>query len=54
MRALVDPYASVSVSVGVHPNEEHRREPQPDELVRLAADPHGEEQKGGQGKNSRS
>ena len=39
MRALVDPYPQVSVSVGVHPNEVHRREPEPDELVALAADP---------------
>jgi TatD DNase family protein len=39
MRALVDPYPQVSVSVGVHPNEGHRREPSPDELVELAADP---------------
>lgn len=39
MRALVDPYDQVSVSVGVHPNERHRREPAPEELVDLAADP---------------
>ena len=39
MRALVDPYPQVSVSVGVHPNEANRREPEPDELVALAADP---------------
>ncbi len=39
MRALVDPYPQVSVSVGVHPNEVNRREPEPDELVALAADP---------------
>lgn len=39
MRALVDPYPQVSVSVGVHPNEQDRREPDPDELVDLAADP---------------
>ncbi len=38
MRALVDPYPQVSVSVGVHPNERHCREPEPDELVELAAD----------------
>lgn len=38
MRALVDAYPRVSVSVGVHPNEQHRREPQPDELVELASD----------------
>lgn len=39
MRALVEPYAEVSVSVGVHPNERHCREPSPEELVELAADP---------------
>lgn len=39
MRALVDPWPQVSVSVGVHPNEQHRREPSVDELVELAADP---------------
>ena len=39
MRALVDPYPRVSVSVGVHPNEMQRRDPQPDELQQLAADP---------------
>jgi len=39
MRALVDPYPQVSVSVGVHPNEVNRREPEPGELVALAADP---------------
>lgn len=38
MRALIDPYPQVSVSVGVHPNEQHRRDPEPDELVELAAD----------------
>ncbi len=43
MRALVDPYPNVSVSVGVHPNQEPEgpghREPTPDELVDLAEDP---------------
>lgn len=39
MRALVAAYPEVSVSVGVHPNERHRREPSPEELVELAADP---------------
>jgi TatD DNase family protein len=39
MRALVDPYPEVSVSVGVHPNERHRREPSAEELAELAADP---------------
>jgi TatD DNase family protein len=39
MRALVDPYPQVSVSVGVHPNEPRSRSPGPDELVELARDP---------------
>ncbi len=39
MRGLVQPYPQVSVSVGVHPNERHRRDPAPEELVRLAEDP---------------
>jgi TatD DNase family protein len=38
MRALVDPYPQVSVSVGVHPNERHRRNPEPAELAGLADD----------------
>jgi TatD DNase family protein len=28
----------VSISAGVHPNERHRRDPEPEELVELAAD----------------
>ncbi len=39
MRALVDPFSQVDVSVGVHPNEDEGRDPEPDELVALAADP---------------
>jgi len=39
MRALVEPFGQVAVSVGVHPNEETRREPSPEELVALAGDP---------------
>lgn len=39
MRDLVDPYSNVSVSVGVHPNEQHRRDPGPEDLVELAQDP---------------
>lgn len=39
MRDLVDPYSNVSVSVGVHPNEQHRRDPAPEDLVELAQDP---------------
>ncbi|MBK5969572.1 MULTISPECIES: TatD family hydrolase [Thiorhodovibrio] len=36
MRALVEPYAEVMVSVGVHPNEQQGREPSVEELVGLA------------------
>ena len=39
MRALVDPFPQVAVSVGVHPNEDGGRDPSPDELAALAADP---------------
>ncbi len=39
MLSLVEPYDQISISAGVHPNEEHRHEPEPDELVRLAAHP---------------
>lgn len=44
MRALVEPYANVDVSVGVHPNETAERaetliEPSAEQLVELAADP---------------
>lgn len=38
MRALVDKHREISVSVGVHPNEEHCMEPSVDELVELASD----------------
>jgi TatD DNase family protein len=39
MRDLVEPYPGVSVSVGVHPNEQHRHDPTVEELVEMAADP---------------
>ena len=39
MRLLVDPHPEISVSVGVHPNEEHCHEPTTDELVELSRDP---------------
>jgi len=39
MRNLIEPYPQISVSVGVHPNEEHRRDPELEELVELAKDP---------------
>lgn len=38
MRQLVDPYASVSVSVGVHPNETDGEEPDEARLLALAED----------------
>ncbi len=39
MLSQVEPYANISVSVGVHPNEPDRRTPDPDELIELAAHP---------------
>ncbi|MCU0970452.1 MAG: TatD family hydrolase [Gammaproteobacteria bacterium] len=39
MLALVEPFADISVSVGVHPNEDEGPEPDVGELVRLAAHP---------------
>ncbi len=39
MRELVEPHPEISVSVGVHPNEEDGHEPSVDELVELARDP---------------
>ncbi len=39
MLSLVEQYEQISISVGVHPNEQDRHEPEPDELVRLAAHP---------------
>jgi TatD DNase family protein len=39
MRALVDPFPQVAVSAGVHPNEDEGRNPAPEDLVALAADP---------------
>jgi TatD DNase family protein len=39
MRQLMDPHPEISVSVGVHPNEEHCHEPSVDELVELSRDP---------------
>ncbi len=39
MLSLVEPYEQIVVSAGVHPNETECREPEPDELVRLAAHP---------------
>ena len=38
MRALIDPYPEISVSVGVHPTEEHVEEPTIERLTRLAED----------------
>jgi len=39
MLALVTKYPQISVSVGVHPNEEDRREPEPSDLQKLADHP---------------
>lgn len=39
MRKLVEGYREISVSVGVHPTEEHCQEPSPDTLLKLAEDP---------------
>ena len=39
MRELVADWPQVSISAGVHPNEQKRREPRPGELVELAQDP---------------
>ncbi len=39
MLALVEEHPQISISAGVHPNEQHRREPEPEELVALAAHP---------------
>jgi TatD DNase family protein len=39
MRSLVEPYPSISISVGVHPNDKDRYDPEPDELAALAVHP---------------
>lgn len=39
MLALVEPYSEISVSVGVHPNDRERHEPEPEELAELARHP---------------
>jgi len=39
MLALVERHPNISVSVGVHPNEPDRRDPEPDELMELASHP---------------
>lgn len=39
MLSLVEPYPSISISVGVHPNDKERHEPEPEELVALAGHP---------------
>ena len=39
MLTLVEDYPQISISAGVHPNEQDRREPEPEELVELAAHP---------------
>jgi len=39
MLGLVEPYPQISVSVGIHPNDRDRREPEPGELEMLASHP---------------
>jgi TatD DNase family protein len=39
MLALVEPFPQISVSVGIHPNDKDRREPEPGELEQLASHP---------------
>jgi len=39
MVELTEPFPQISISVGVHPNDRDRREPDADELIRLAAHP---------------
>ncbi len=39
MLALVESYPEISISVGVHPNDRERHEPEPEELVALASHP---------------
>jgi len=39
MRALTEPYGNVSLSVGVHPNEQEGRDPDADALATLAQQP---------------
>ncbi len=39
MLSLVESYPEISISVGVHPNDSERHEPEPEELVTLASHP---------------
>ena len=39
MLSLVEDYPTISVSVGVHPNDQERHEPEPEELATLANHP---------------
>jgi TatD DNase family protein len=39
MRQLIDPYPDISVSVGIHPNEQGGYEPSVEELIQLADEP---------------
>ncbi len=39
MCSLVEPYNNISISVGVHPNDKGRYEPEPEELVAMADQP---------------
>ncbi len=39
MLSLVESYPEISISVGVHPNDRERHEPEPEELVAMASHP---------------
>jgi TatD DNase family protein len=39
MSSLVESYPTISISVGVHPNDKGRHEPEPEELIALANHP---------------
>lgn len=39
MLSLVEAYPSISISVGVHPNDKERHEPEPEEIIALAEHP---------------
>ena len=39
MLSLVESYPNISISIGVHPNDRERHEPEPEELATMAAHP---------------
>jgi TatD DNase family protein len=39
MLSLVESYPNISISIGVHPNDRERHEPEPEELAAMAAHP---------------